>query len=479
MYYSSQQYPRRGRANWRGYRRGTLGRFPPQEVEDLPELPLGPSINEYNAHEFSKDITRYKSIARITNCSVVASWNWTNARAPEMLIPGKSTTLMCMPPRWSPPARVERLPQDSGDYLRDRNAARYPAHPIEPAILAAMKESPQVCGSNAVDIVACSSTLGNLLRFIRGEEKTFRILVEKVGNTVFLVRRERSPTEKILGVRGHGHTFPEAYTTWNQDVKSSTSHQRVLRYTLGGLQCLVRFEADGYIPDTTNSPEKRTSHLEVLDPSQSTAAALTSAFNTVGVSEVQPANTGDISLKIKQAGASIPQQQIFDLKTRSEWKRDQDTTAQELPRLWLSQLHKFILAHHKDGVFNDVKIHNVRDKVLEWERVNSNAISRFLSLVRRIMDTAEEVEQGKFEVCHMKDHLGLLRFRHQLPDAGSALSPTVRDKWLTLNEKDDSETSASDESSIEAILWDDEGVDYTACSAVCGYCGHCNTVKAY
>jgi hypothetical protein len=380
-----------------------------------------------------------------------------------------------MPPEWSPPLRAQRLPPDSGEYLRDRNAARYPAHPIEPAIIASMQESPQVCGSNAVDIVACSSTLGNLLRFVRGEEKPFRMLVEKVGNTVFLIRRQKSPTEMITGIQGYGHTFPEAYTKWDQDIISSTSHQRVLRYTLGGLQFFVRFEADGYIPEATNVVEKHQTQRQALEASQATIEILLSSFNGVGVSESPTAATDDVEIKIKHVGKKIPHDLLFDLKTRAEWKKDQDTMSQEFPRLWLTQLHNFILAHHRSGVFRDVKIHNVRDKVLEWENSHSDDIARFLSVIRRIRETVERIEEGKFEVCHMEDQLGLLQFRYQLPNAGDALSPATRERWLSMNEKDDSESSDSDESSVGTGLWDDSIVDYTACSTVCGYCGQCIT----
>ena len=102
---------------------------------------------------------------------------------------------------------------------------------------------------SAVDIFGCGSTFGNLLRFVRGENKSFRMIVEVVQNMVLLIRRENSPREVMQDVRGYGHTMPEAYTTWRRDVKGSESHQRIIRYKFAGLDCLVRFEADGYLPD--------------------------------------------------------------------------------------------------------------------------------------------------------------------------------------------------------------------------------------
>lgn len=132
------------------------------------------------------------------------------------------------PPAWTPPTTTEKLKEDHGEYFRDPNAARYPTHPMEPAVRAILAECPEF-PTTSVDIFACSSTIGNLLRFVSGEEKQFRILVEAIGDSVFFERRENSPTELIPNVRGFGHTFPEAYTSWDAEVKGSISHQRIIK----------------------------------------------------------------------------------------------------------------------------------------------------------------------------------------------------------------------------------------------------------
>lgn len=97
-----------------------------------------------------------------------------------------------------------------------------------------------------VDVFGCGSTLGNLLRFARKFKHSFKFEVDVVGKTVFFVRRENSPTEVLHDVKGYGHSFPEAYTTWDADVKNSESHQRLVQYSFGGLNMIVRSESDGY-----------------------------------------------------------------------------------------------------------------------------------------------------------------------------------------------------------------------------------------
>ena len=138
-----------------------------------------------------------------------------------------------------------QLKQDRGDYFRDPNAAKYPTYPIEPAIRTVLAESSDLPNTK-IDLFACRSTVGNLLRFVRAVDKPFRFDVEVAGNTVFFIRKEKSPTELIPGVHGYGYTFPESYTTWERDVKSSENSQRLITYDFNGLRRIIRFESDGY-----------------------------------------------------------------------------------------------------------------------------------------------------------------------------------------------------------------------------------------
>ncbi|KAI3316733.1 hypothetical protein HD806DRAFT_552044 [Xylariaceae sp. AK1471] len=458
----------RGRPHQRGGQRGRRYNWQLREISTTPELPLGPLMQDLRSNDLASSAASFRAAACITNCSVVASWNWTNAKHPEMFIPG-------MPPQWTPLSQPKKLPEDNGEYFRDRNAARYPKHPMEPAIVAALKESPESCGSAGVDLVACSSTLGNLLRFVRGEDKPFRMLVEKVGKTVFFIRRENSPTEKMIGVRGFGHTFPDAYTTWNSNVKTSTSHQRVLRYSFGGLQCFVRFEADGYIPGEAKNAREKSTTARVNSPI--TSNDLVAALNAATITS--EASTSSGGLQLKEVGTRVSQGQIFDLKTRSYRKKDQDTTNEELPRLWVTQLHNFILAHHHDGLFNDIEVKNVRERVVEWEQSNIEVLSRLAALIHRIRDMVYDVASGKLEVCHMLTSTGVLQIRQQLPGADNALSPGVTARWIMTQDDSGSgpSVSDSDSSSVGGVDWNEEGEDFTACSAACDYCGHCAALK--
>ncbi len=366
---------------------------------------------------------------------------------------------------------------------------------MEPAIVAGLHAAPEICRREAVDVVACGSTLGNLLRFVRGEDKAFRILVEAVGGgsggsggggagTVFLIRRENSPTELIPEVRGYGHTFPEHYTTWGPDARGSTSHERLLRYRFGGLRFLVRFSADGYIeeePGRSAATGKRSSPAA----SRTSAASVSELVSSLGDARISPevvasvaSSSGRSRLTIRAGGGLVDQGGIFDLKTRSSRRRSDDTLGGELPRMWVAQIPRFILAYHDWGVFRDIQIHDIREKVRAWEKAHNDDLSRLAALVHRIIALLRTESPGrvrKLELCH--DGAGVLEVRQALPDTADALSPTVKAIWIAGRQGVTNKEKETTEPVGDGILeWkDDSEGDFTACSATCGYCGQCGS----
>lgn len=164
----------------------------------------------------------------------------------------------------------------------------------------------------STDLFACGSTLGNLLRFARGIDKAFRFNVEVIGETVFFVRKENDPKEVIKDVRGFGHTFPEAYITWEHSVKSSETHQRIVRYQFGGLECLVRFESDGYIRETPFVNDITPVKIAVKQDD------VLQAFQDTAISHPSHSTTRKSdAVKIRHGGSVVTQESVFDLKTRS------------------------------------------------------------------------------------------------------------------------------------------------------------------
>ena len=495
-----------GRSSSLPFRGGRRGSYPSQRrtqrVSQIAARPPSPPLGQVLATLSDVDLANpsdlYGYPAKISNCKDVASYNWLNEQEPTILVPGlqpllpilqysqqseeaeetKLTPTKGKPPAWAPPATTTQLKEDDGNYFRDPNAARYSTHPIEPAVQAIFASQPDF-PTTSIDVFACSSTLGNLLRFVRKVDKSFRILVEAVGDTVFFVRRENSPTELIPGVTGFGHTFPEAYTTWEAEVKRSVSHQRIIRYELGGLDCIVRFAADGYHKDLVSRGSEVGQRLEA-DAFNDTLA---SAFSNSAIDDYPPAR--DKPLNVIHGGQKIPRAAVFDLKTRSIRKKDQDTLGEELPRLWVAQLSNFILAYHTSGIFEEIQTREVHHEVEDWECENEDTIRRFAVLLRKIVAFARSSVDKKIEV--RSSEVNVLELREQTEDVRQTLPAVVEARWIngTTNgsnsSSDESQgpdlrTSSEPENGNNSIDWEEGSEkDFTACSAEdCGYCGHCS-----
>lgn len=341
---------------------------------------------------------------------------------------------------------------------------------MEPAVQAILAMHPEPL-EERVDIVACGSTMGNLLRFVRGEDRPFRMLVEVVGDAVHLIRRENSPKETILGVRGYGHTFPEANTTWDTSVRGSASHQRILRYDFGGLSCVVRHEGDGYLRDkmeTLPSDPKRRVGVQ-----GDSVEALTALLDDNKMSQRAPVR--ESQLQIQSGGFEVPQSAVFDLKTRSCLRKGRDFLGEELSRMWVAQIPNFILAYHNRGVFNDVEVMDVSAKIKDWERTMNRELSLLAALLHRIIDLARSSENGRLELN--RQALVELEVRAQTPDLSPAFSAEVMAKWESwlASTASEDEDETTDEKGGSVLSWSDgEGdEDYTACSKECSYCGRC------
>ncbi|KNG51925.1 geranylgeranyl pyrophosphate synthetase [Stemphylium lycopersici] len=394
------------------------------------------------------------------------------------------------PPQWTPLQTPRRLDEDSGRYFRDPNAAKFPEYPMVSVVRAILEAQPEY-PTEDIDLFACGSTLGNLLRFARGIDKAFRFTIEIIQNTIFFVRKENDPREIIEGIHGFGHTFPEAYTTWEQDVKGSDSHQRIVRYKFGGLECLVRFESDGYIKGpSTNRDRSGKSIPEEEDLAQ--------ALQDVTVSTSSAVKCGTPNdLILKQGGSEVPQGSIFDLKTRSgKYKKDIDM-GDIYPQLWLKQIPNFIVAYHDGaGLFQDIRVQDVKDGVRGWTKDNVDGIRRFAELLNKIMGVAKNSQESVLDVyCPGADRLEI---REPCGIAPSALPTELKSCWkgkgahapLTHEEfvaladdvehrsngsDDDFEYSSDHKPEYTFDVDSDDEPDYTACSAHdCGYCGKCS-----
>ncbi|OTB00029.1 hypothetical protein M426DRAFT_324606 [Hypoxylon sp. CI-4A] len=446
-------------SNWRGRgsTRNTVTEQPPKTIDH--DAPLGRLVTEITFDTISVHGVE-KEDAKITGCKYAASYSLVDSSTPKIIIPGE-------PAVWKPPQLPSQPPSDHGDYLRDYNGARFPENPILPTVqsLFALNEE---FDSSSIDIVGCASSLGDILRFVRSIESTFRFDVEMVGNTLFLIRNQRD--QVIPDVRGYGHSFLDNFTSYQPEVRETKSHQRVVSYSFGGLKCLVRFECDGYFGDKTTD--------------------VTSTANEHKTPNIKQ-TTQSHSIATKTSGIIVPQQSVLEIKTRSQ-VRPIDMN-DHLPRLWVRQIPNFIAAYHNRGNFEDVQEKAVQQDLINWEAEHQYELRKFASILHQLIVEVKRAGHLKLELC--RTGLGSLELREQAGKPREVLPGDWKDLWAKHLQKPgkdgegrlitdfDSDSDSSDGGypnlkgrSSESENSDDDdrySVDYTACDALCGYCGNC------
>lgn len=475
--FSSSSYDRFGGCGRRrgGYSaarrgRGQCRRSSAHETPRSPSPPIGPVLTTIHYRELETDQIS-SSDAKITRVEDVASYNWLRANEPTIMVPGK-------PPKWTPTARPTKLAEDdpSATYYRDPNAAYFPSYPMEPVVRSIFEAQPDF-DTQEIDIVGCGSTLGNLLRFARNVdiEKSFRFLVEVVGETVFFIRRENSPKEVITDVYGYGHSFPEANTTWDADVQSSEVHERIIRYQLGHLNTIVRFEADGYLPEKV--PAKKTYDMSATQ--EVNEDALLPSLTETTISSHTPKNSN--SLKVIRGRGSIARSAVFDLKTRSIKKKHQDTTlSEQIPRLWVRQIPFLIVAYHERGLFRleEVTVHDIEPDIAMWESDNKQDVWKLINLITKIADAVKATSARKLEVRYRQGHE--LELRHQIEGVAPVLPVGLAAQWADRVNWAESTSGVADldkknDDALDDDEYDWDKEDYTACSLEsCNYCGRCS-----
>ncbi|KAI0398919.1 hypothetical protein F4802DRAFT_84986 [Xylaria palmicola] len=432
----------RGRGNWRQRKDPNLN-----EIGD--KAPLGSLITQFTLEDIS-NLAISAAEARITNCAYAASYSLNDERPYKVIVPGQPAT-------WRPTPLPCKLPGDSGDYVRDQNSARFPAHPIQPAVQALLALN-ETFDASSIDIMGCASTLGDILRFVRSVDSTFRFAVEAVGNTLFLVRNCKG--DVIPDVQGYGHSFLDTFTSSDPAGGITKSHQRIVSYDFSGLKCLVRFECDGYLSSYDG-------HDTLLTESR-----------------FEPSSVPLSSISMQKEGMIVPQDSILEIKTKSQ-ARGEIQKSEHLPRLWLRQIPHFITAYHTKGTFQEVQVSDVRNDLLEWETQHQDDLNRFASVLRQIITEVRRASHLKLEIY--REGTGALQLRECKQATGQALPIPWSDRWAATpqpisqrlanrdDSDDDSDTYPSARMSSEGSDSSaaDLPFDYTACSTGCGYCGRC------
>ncbi|KAI0204774.1 hypothetical protein F4808DRAFT_310293 [Astrocystis sublimbata] len=380
--YASGEAPsrdRRGTPRADGYAR-PLGRL---VAEHSPVTPV-----EASAH--SRD-------ARITNCLYAASYTFdTEGEGPlRITVPGR-------PPAWRPPPLPCQVPVFQGNLLLDRNGTHFPDHPMLPAVQALFTMN-EAFDPASIDIMGCASSLGDLLRYTQSEYRTFRFNIEMIGNTLFLTMNRKRVVIPVM--EDYSRSFLSAFTSSNPADIADECHQRIVSYDFGGLKCLVRFECDGYLPDSDG-------HDIAIDRPQLSRSHQLSD-----------------SIRIHQSSTVVPQETLLEIKTRYKSRGNPVDKGVNKPRLWIRQVPYFVTAYHKSGLYEPqwVKVQDFRGAVYEWETSEQESLKKYATLLHQLITEVRRSSHLKLEVYRAGK--GPLQLRERADMTEQTLPASWRNRW--------------------------------------------------
>jgi hypothetical protein len=357
----------------------------------------------------------------LSDFAVIASYNWLDEPQPTILVPG-------MPAIWSPPLEIQALKPDSGTRYVDQNADRMPCSPLEPLLRAVQTHRPGFDLSE-LDIVCDRRPLRLLHGFMVGDQEAFQFGVEAVGNTTVFTRAERTSRETIAPntFAGYRASFEEAYTKLHPDAKGSTSHYRIVTYTLGGLKLLVRSGVDAYRPSAVGE------HLNEPSGSDYSQEDCTRNMKNLSLNEgpsTSAASTAGELLVIK-GGRDVPQAAVLELSTHAHLKPS--AIHRKITGLYFSQTPCFVEGSFistgprynvsaQRARFGLVAVNDVTKWTAQWEKQHQDKLKTLVHVLKQIVSGARTL--GK--PCVVKfDGVGDLR----LERAGDEDIPSLSEKW--------------------------------------------------
>jgi hypothetical protein len=144
------------------------------------------------------------------------------------------------------------------------------------------------------------NSLRKLLRSVSGKvPKSWRIDVDVIEDTMFFTRWEENQLQIITGARdsGYGHEFKKAFLSFDSNLQESSGHHRMIRYNLGGIECIVRFEVDGYVDDGLGI-DNQTS-IETIDNETSIVGELSQALSGLHVQNSTNVFASSLAAEVK------------------------------------------------------------------------------------------------------------------------------------------------------------------------------------
>ena len=320
-----------------------------------------------------------------------------------------------LPPKLTIPSLPIQLQRDK----LTRSKPRSPAAAVDPLFETLLHEHPNF-DMSSIHLVTDRNSLRKFLSFASKGPGKWRIDVDMINDTMFFNQWEEFRLMMINECQdsGYGHAFEDCVTAREPTLEDSIHHERIVRYELGGLECLVRFEADAYLNVDGNEKgrERLAIHSSDLPAPKPTRPVLKPPYKLVHV---------------VSRGHYVNPDLIAEIKSCSTPKFNINKT---LPQLWFSQTKHLCVGRHKEGLVTEkLEIKDMREELKKWEASNQGHLKNMIRIIREIREIAKTARKCTI-VCTTVDGVKCLSVFDRKGGDMAMRPEVVKRCWRTLGE---------------------------------------------
>lgn len=244
----------------------------------------------------------------------------------------------------------------------------------------------------ATDLVTNRRCLQLLFQFASDISfQDFRIDLHLVHDTLFLTRRTPK-TYFIANAHGTtkvGSNFESAFTTLEPGLEDSSSHHRVICYALGGLKCVVRYEADACYEKDIKDPDvmdqRCVNFFSSLSEEDLRAKSKQLFSSTEAKAAAAAAADTSPRTSLVLGGRIVPSSSMAELKT---FQGKNFCANYHLPQLWFGRTSNLLVGTHNDGTFHKLEALDVGSQLREWETAHQVELRKLTWLIAQLREIA-------------------------------------------------------------------------------------------
>jgi hypothetical protein len=271
----------------------------------------------------------------------------------------------------------------------DRSRPKLYKFRLEPLAQACLKLYPGF-SLQGIDILCGLNNLRKIFEFAIGKQsKSFRIDMELFSTTLMMTRWEplQDNMSETSLCRGYGRGFEASCTTQEGRLSKSSSHHRVISYSLGDLNLIVQFEADALGCHCSQELELQSPHSDMPATNQGPYSTVSGAFqNDIQEESAQP-------LDIVDVGTTHSLDCIIEIKSRDHKNKFLDDI---MIQMWLSGCRRLYLGRHIRGRFETDAVFegNVENDLRLWQIQHEAEIACFVTLLEQIRQQVSQSSLG-------------------------------------------------------------------------------------